>query len=224
MKHRSYLRFFFEGLEGIIVLVFAVCSWPIMKSRFLNWGANSEEISERWPGDQLVPHLQSTSTRAVPIKASSESIWAWIVQIGLGRAGFYSYELMERIGGIPVMNIESIECQWQSLSPGDEIILHPKAPGLIVDDATEPNRICFHTQEPARTDPAKSANSWSFYIVATGAFQSRLLVRSCRETPKEESIITRIGKFLEAALDFTMEQRMLRSVKRLAESNTQQGA
>jgi hypothetical protein len=219
MKHRSHLRFLFEGLEGIIALALAVCSWPITKSRLLNWGAKPEEISERWPGDQLVPYQQSTSTRAVPINSPPESIWPWIVQLGLGRAGFYSYELIERIGGIPVINIESIESRWQLLSPGDEIILHPKAPGLIVDEAAQPKRICFRTQEPARTEPAKSKNSWSFYIVTVGAYHSRLLLRSCNETPKGESLIKKIRRSLEAALDFTMEQRLLRTVKRLSESN-----
>ena len=30
------------------------------------------------------------------------------MQFGLGRAGFYSYELLERVTGIPVRNVESV--------------------------------------------------------------------------------------------------------------------
>ena len=60
-----------------------------------------------------------------------------------------------------------------------------------------------------------------FYIVTVGAYHSRLLLRSCNEAPKGESLIKKIGRSLEAALDFTMEQRLLRTVKRLSESNAQ---
>ena len=68
----------------------------------------------------------------IDIDAPAERVWSFVVQFGLGRAGFYSYELLERLVGIPVTNVESVEPAWQSLQLGDEVVLHPKAPGIPV--------------------------------------------------------------------------------------------
>jgi len=86
--------------------------------------------------EKLEPH-----TRAVEIHAPAENVWPWIVQFGFGKAGFYSYELLERLVGIPVTNNETIEASMQSLAVGDEVLLHPKAPGIpvAIGGAREPN-------------------------------------------------------------------------------------
>jgi hypothetical protein len=47
------------------------------------------------PGDEIVPDASFTATRAITIAALPEEVWPWIVQIGTGRAGFYSYDLFD---------------------------------------------------------------------------------------------------------------------------------
>jgi len=37
-------------------------------------------------------------TRAITIRARPEEIWPWIPQIGYGRAGFCSYDLLDNLG------------------------------------------------------------------------------------------------------------------------------
>ncbi|MGQ9677011.1 MAG: hypothetical protein ACUVX1_15225 [Chloroflexota bacterium] len=50
------------------------------------------ELNQRLPGEHLVPTPTLEATRAITIKAPAEEVWPWLVQIGQGRGGFYSYD------------------------------------------------------------------------------------------------------------------------------------
>lgn len=220
MKHRSRLRFAIEGFEGAALLAFALCTWPISRRWLDNWGARTSELERTWPGDSLVPHDRETHTRAIDIATSSGAVWPWIAQFGLGKAGFYSYELLERLVGIPVTNVESIEPTMQSLAVGDEVLLHPKARAIPVGIVEHGRHICFGAK-PApglQESPAGRTRSWSFYVEPVTTESCRLIVRSCIETDRHVSILRRLLREVEHPVDFAMEQRMLRTVKRLAEN------
>jgi hypothetical protein len=49
------------------------------------------------PGDELVPGCQYRCTRAISIDAPPSAVWPWLVQIGFGKAGFYSNDLLDNI-------------------------------------------------------------------------------------------------------------------------------
>ena len=127
---------------------------------------------------------------------------------------------MERLAGIPVKNVESIEPALQSLSVGDEIRLHPKAPGIPIASLQTGRHICFGVlDDPSRTDTRPDpARSWSIYVEPIAADSCRLLLRGCIESLREPSLLKRIALIFDEPIDFVMEQRMLRTVKRLAES------
>jgi hypothetical protein len=50
------------------------------------------------PGDTAVELPTYNATRAVSIEAAPEEIWPWIVQMGVGRAGWYSYDWIDNLG------------------------------------------------------------------------------------------------------------------------------
>lgn len=219
MKHRSRYRFLLEGVEGVVVLGATVCTWPLSKRWLNHWGARRIERERAWPGDQLVSANHETHTRVIDIIAPADSVWPWLLQFGLGRAGFYSYELLERIVGIPVTNLESIEPTMQFLAVGDEVRLHPKAPGIPVAHLKPGRHICFGVldeSDPAATKPDLE-RSWSIYIEPVSVDSCRLILRSCTESRRELTWLRRAAAALEQPIDFTMEQRMLRTIKRLAE-------
>ena len=58
------------------------------------WGATDEDVCRAMPGDDLVPAAAST-TRAITIAAPPEQVWPWLVQLGYGRAGWYSYDWID---------------------------------------------------------------------------------------------------------------------------------
>jgi hypothetical protein len=71
------------------------------------WGASDEEVKRTLPGDELVPHADVVETRVVTIKATPAATWPWLVQIGQGRAGYYSYERLENLAGLKMKNAEA---------------------------------------------------------------------------------------------------------------------
>lgn len=68
---------------------------PLYRHWHLRWGATNAEVALAMPGDAMVPDASFTATRAITIAAPPELVWPWIVQIGTGRAGFYSYDLFD---------------------------------------------------------------------------------------------------------------------------------
>jgi len=42
------------------------------------------------PGDEIVQSVMLEAIHAITINAHAEQIWPWLIQIGQGRAGFYS--------------------------------------------------------------------------------------------------------------------------------------
>jgi hypothetical protein len=50
------------------------------------------------PGDEIQASPSFNATRAVTIEAGPEPIWPWLVQMGYGRAGFYSYDRIDNDG------------------------------------------------------------------------------------------------------------------------------
>src|SRR5690349_15342517 len=86
-------------------------------------GAGKNEVTAVLPGDELVAAGTPRTTRAVTIDAPLRAVWPWLVQIGEGRAGFYSYAFLERAVGARIRNANRIHPEWQDLHVGDTIWL-----------------------------------------------------------------------------------------------------
>lgn len=74
-----------------------IVTYLLWRPRMLRWGATSDEASEPLPGDERTPHPRVQSTRAVTIDAPPEQVWPWLMQMGIGRAGFYTHDWVERL-------------------------------------------------------------------------------------------------------------------------------
>ncbi len=80
------------------------------------WGV---ERSIRLPGDEILPGAETMGTKAISIHVTPDEIWRWLVQMGVGRAGMYSYDWIDRIVG-PVMpwTVTPPHASTQSLQDG----------------------------------------------------------------------------------------------------------
>jgi len=76
------------------------------------------------PADSLIPAPMGVVTHAVTITAPPERVWPWLVQMGAGRAGWYSYDWIDN-GGHQSTN--AILPQHQQIAPGDVM---PATPGM----------------------------------------------------------------------------------------------
>ncbi len=217
--YRSTRRFVIESLEGVVFLPLIVGSWPLSKRWLADWGSKDRERARAWAGDALAPTALHTYTRGVDVSAPAGVVWRWVVQFGLGRAGFYSYEVLDRLIGIPVRNVEVLLPAHQELEVGAEIKLHPEAPGIPVGAIEMGRHICFG-EDPGDgvEDGPDPRRSWSIYVEPVSETDCRLILRSCVEGLRTPTLLKRFAIALETPIDFAMEQRMLRTIKRLSET------
>lgn len=219
-RRRSLLRLLWETIESATLAPLLLCAWPLGRRWWSNYGATVQEREKRWAGDRLLGADAEMYTRAIAIAAPARAVWVWLVQIGLDRAGFYSYELMERALGMPVTNYEYIDPGWQTRRTGEPVLFHPKEPPIPVAHAEQGVCLCFG-QRPEQA-PSKVGWSWSLYIQpcrSNPSARSRLIVRNGYTRPARRSLSRRLWDAIEAPLDFLMERRMLRTIKRLAETH-----
>ena len=95
---------------------------PCLRPWQLTWGASPGEVSRSLPGDDLVPRPTFNATRAISIAAPPAEIWPWLVQVGLTRAGWYSYDLLDNLGR---RSARRIIPELQHLTVGDIVPMSP---------------------------------------------------------------------------------------------------
>ncbi|HSK91267.1 MAG TPA: hypothetical protein VK875_08135 [Euzebyales bacterium] len=74
------------------------------------------------PGDDLVTRPTFNATRAITIAAAPEEIWPWLVQVGVTRAGWYSYDFLDNFMR---PSADRIIPELQHLAPGDVMGMSP---------------------------------------------------------------------------------------------------
>ncbi len=85
------------------------------------WGVVPGETERPLPGDDIVTDPVGTETRGITIAAPPEAVWPWLVQMGYGRAGWYSYDQLDQRGS----SAREIVDEWQTLSVGDVVPTDP---------------------------------------------------------------------------------------------------
>lgn len=203
---------------GILALLVVLLDWPglaigvagatavVVVYRVLvqpwqhRWGATDEEVGRAMPGDDLLPVAAST-TRAVSVAAPPEQVWPWLLQIGYGRAGCYSYDWIDNDGH---SSADRIIPELQELGVGDQIPMLP-AMGPRVREI-QPNRYLVAGDDDGGT--------WCLALYPTA--QGCRLVSRWRvhwsPTPA-----TAFWILLSDPGAFIMERRMLKGVRDRAE-------
>jgi hypothetical protein len=88
----------------------------------LTWGSTDAEVSAAMPGDDVVARVSFNATRAVSIAAPPGSIYPWLVQMGVGRAGWYSYDVLDNLAR-PSATV--ILPEHQQIEVGDVVPMSP---------------------------------------------------------------------------------------------------
>lgn len=57
--------------------------------------ASGVERTRPLPGDALIREPADTVTHAITIGCGPSAIWPWLIQMGAGRAGWYSYDVLD---------------------------------------------------------------------------------------------------------------------------------
>jgi hypothetical protein len=198
----------------------------VIRPWMLNWGTRREEVYHLLPGDELLPEPQIHATHAITIQAPPSAVWPWLVQLGQGRGGFYSYDWIENMMGLEVRNAERVLPEYQNLKAGDAIPLAPDNSFNVPVAILEPQRALVLYGDTRKAPdgggiPVKPgeflAVSWGFYLFPTGAAATRLVERWKANWSPGPANTLFYHLFLEPGA-FLMERKMLLGIKRRAEA------
>jgi hypothetical protein len=190
-------------------LAILLLGWLNYRRWHCGWGATPVERTAPMAGDDQISEPDFAPTRAITIDAPPEAVWPWLVQMGYGRAGWYSYDLLDNRGR---RSAERIEPRWQDLRVGDPVPMSGR-----VDDRTA-FRVAVLT--PYRVMVwSKADSTWSWQLRATPAGGTRLVTRV-------RARYAGLGALLGAPLmeigDFPMMRRCLLGIKARAECSATQ--
>ena len=198
--------------------------WKYLRPWHLRWGATADESQRVFPGDELLSGAKMEATHAITIAAPPQKVWPWLVQIGQGRGGFYSYDWIENLMGLDIQTADQILPEHQQLKVGDLVPLSPDGFGFPVA-LLEPGQALV-LRGDTRLDPEAIpgmapgnyfASTWGFYLEPLPDNQTRLIERWKSDwSPTLKSTIL-MHLFLEPGA-FLMERKMLLGIQQRAET------
>lgn len=192
----------------------------------LSWGTTPAEVASAWPCDELSPHATEIATRAITIAAPAGAVWAWLVQIGQDRAGFYSYTWLENLFRCAMPRVERLVPDWPDRTLGENVWM------------ARPDRYQGNArQRVVRIDPQRvlalvspsdwgrvvrretsAGGSWTFILIPLDAERTRLVVRS--RGPEAPTFVQRLfWMTVFQPAHFVMERKMLLRLRSLAEKD-----
>ncbi len=209
-----------EGIAGAFLIATGAVT-PFWRSRRTSWGATNDEIKRPSPGDDMIPKPKWQYTNAITVRKGVESVWPWLVQIGQGRGGFYSYQALENLVGCNIHNAEEIVPEFQHLAAGDNVMLHPRVPFPVV--LVDPGKsIVLHydsrkgIESTSKKRPAYFESTWVFLLDRAGDDVTRFMARFRIDYSPGIGNRISLGYFGEPIYT-AMQRKMLRGLKRRAE-------
>jgi hypothetical protein len=195
----------FLALAAVPAYMLVVRPWQ------LRWGATDEEVKMPLLGDGIVegPHFEAT--RGVSIAAPPEQVWPWIAQLGSGRGGFYSIDLIDN-GGRP--SADRILPQFQAVEAGDFVPMTPdQKHGMWVKDLEPGKRLLWWD--------GKGTSTWLWELIPSEQgtrLITRLIVRYDLTLPWVAYYL------LQEVGDIVMMSQCMLGIKRRAERATPPGS
>lgn len=167
------------GAIGTAAVAAAATGIAVGRGMKERWGVDAAESGRSMPGDELVATPDAVDTRVIDIDAPVDKVWPWLVQMGYGRAGWYSYDVLD----MDEPSALAIEERWQALAVGDILPTHPGG-GFVVRILEPPralvlylDRAVVEEQERAAKEAASGGDdrnagidAASVNVRATGAY------------------------------------------------------
>jgi hypothetical protein len=176
---------------------------PLIRRWHLRWGATDAEVARPMQGDELVPQPSFNATRALTIKAPPDAVWPWLVQIGHGRAGFYSYDLLDNGARA---SADRILPEFQNPQPGDWV--------PMASTVNEMTAFRIETIEPNRSMLwIKPRSTWAWRLEPDDGGCTRLIVRLRHHYDWRSPGSALLSVLLLEVADFPMMRKLLQGVK-----------
>jgi len=192
---------------GISLIVLVFLYLVFFRPWQLRWGATDAEVKRSMPGDEIVSKPSFNATRAVTIHAPAHNIYPWIVQMGVTRAGWYSYDLLDNLGR---RSAESLLPEHQNIQIGDLIPISPDGKqGMWVK--------YFRKNKWMLWWDKKGDTTWIWEIHPEGENQFRLITRIRVKYRLFSSAV--LFNLLTEFFDILMMRKSMLGIKRRAEKS-----
>lgn len=202
----------------IAVVIIAVIYFLFVRSWILRMGVTDEELKMTMPGDGLVNSSSMGYTQAITINAPKKNVWAYLIQVGYKRGGWYNWDF---INGTFITDYfyenkksaDRVIPELQNLKQGDKIYLVPQL-GLDVTELKQNEDMLLTSKEGE-----KYIVVWSFMLKELDKDKTRLYVRWSSELP--DSLITKLINLvvIEPGGAGIQQSQMLKGIKKRAEAD-----
>jgi hypothetical protein len=161
------------------------------------------------PGDTLLPGAPLVTTRSITIDAWPSAVWPWLVQMGPGRGGAYTYDWIENLMGLDMHSADRVLPEFQGLRTGDVMRLGRRGPVMEVAELEPEHALVFRSQDGAWV--------WSFGLYPRG-HSTRLVSRNRIQPPDPSPLYRLFSLYVMEPGSLVMERRMLLGIKSRAEN------
>ena len=213
-----------ENACGAGRILFALAT-PFLRRRRERRGVRDDELQQAFPGDELVPEPRWQYLHGITVNAPPATVWPWVAQLGQGRGGFYSYQLLENLVGCRIQNADAVIPGLQTISEGDPVHIHPEWPALRVAIAEPGQALVLHTGAELTSGPASAKStgqdppniSWAFIIKGAEGRQSRLFSRYRADFGPGWARALGYGPWITEPVGYAMDLKMLAGIRWRAE-------
>jgi hypothetical protein len=196
---------------SVTVLAGAVASYlSVGRKPCLTWGATPEEVERAMLGDELLPNPDILATRAVSISAPPSAIWPWLMQMGSGKGGVYTYDWIENLFGLRMHSAQEILSQFQDRKVGDVEQLGSNGPRLRVEVLDVESAMVLRSEDGNWV--------WALCLYPSGENKTRLISRNRIATPGATALQMGFSTLVMEPGSLIMERKMLLGIKMRAEA------
>jgi hypothetical protein len=178
----------------------------VLREPILNWGATADEAARPLSGDELLEDADIVATRAITVDAPAAAVWPWLVQMGPGRGGAYTYDWIENLFGLGMHSATEILPEFQELEVGRVLRSRGGGMGMRIE-ILEPEHVLSSRSEDG---------SWVWtFVLEDERGRTRLLSRN--RIRVGGSLGGRLAMLAMEPGSLVMEHKMLRGIKERAE-------
>ncbi|HUP82791.1 MAG TPA: hypothetical protein VM284_01215 [Candidatus Limnocylindria bacterium] len=195
-----------------------VAYFAFVRPRVRGWGLDPHEAELPLPGDELIDEPSHVETRGITIHAPVAKVWPWLVQMGFGRAGWYSYDQLD-----PKAATEEVKPEFQELNVGDIMPTHPGGGFLVRVVEAERALVLYTDTDLLRSQSGRDETesypeikaSWAFYLQPEDG-GTRLIERFRAKTPGSGPATAVLGEIMGTGIVLMTRKQML-SIKERVE-------
>lgn len=253
------IKFTFKMILRLKLIAFSVLAgmaiafYLQLREEQKSWGVVPSDVERTLAGDDLVEDPGVVETRSLLVEAPPSEVWPWLVQMGYGRGGWYSYDKLDMKGS----SADAILDEFQELSVDDIVPTHEG--GGFVAKVVEPghalvlyldNELVQSQMEAAvakkgeaaldDVDPEMPAGlqfagamgdktmpefraTWAFLLESEAGGKTRLVERF-RVWTAEAGLPQKLGMPMMGLGVFAMTRKHMLGVKERAEASPSNGA